>query len=112
MLFGTGVPDQVGTFPFDKAGVYWERDAYRGNYLKNSLKFVNDPQRDWITDKTDGGSTTFRSNCDLVAVADANDNIILQNPLPGHRGNFGFNRLYGPGSWNADMSLSKSVKID
>jgi len=106
MLYGTGVPDLVRPFPFDKLGVYWEPGAYRGNYLKNSLKFVNDPQRASVTTKD-----SLSGQCDLLAVADVNDNVILQNPLPGKRGTFGFNRFYGPGSWNADMALSKSVKL-
>jgi hypothetical protein len=106
MLYGTGVPDQVGPFPFDQVGVYWEPNAYRGNYFHNSLKFVNDPQRSWITK-----NQNLDQQCTLVAVADASNNIILQNPLPGKRGNFGFNRIYGPGSWNTDMTLSKVVKF-
>jgi hypothetical protein len=106
MLYGTGVPDQVGPFPFDKVGVHWKANAYRGNYFDNSLKFVNDPQRNWVTTKD-----SLNQQCTLVAVADANNNIILQNPSPGTRGNFGFNRFYGPGSWNVDMAISKLVKI-
>jgi hypothetical protein len=115
MLYGTGVPDQVGPFPFGKMGVSWKANAYRGNYFQNSLKFVNDPQRSWVTDKPDDPNKptdVLRNQCTLVAVADANGNIILQNPAPGTRGNFGYNRFYGPGSWSADMALSKLVKIN
>jgi hypothetical protein len=106
MLYNTGVPDQVGKFPFDKIGVYWEPGARRGNYFQNSLTFVTDPQRSRVTTKNN-----LNSLCDLSAVADTNGNIILQNPLPGTRGNFGFNRLYYAGSWTADMALSKSVNL-
>ena len=49
--------------------------------------------------------------CTLTAVADSAGNIVLQNPQPGTRGNFGLNRLYGPGTWNADMAISKLIKI-
>jgi hypothetical protein len=107
MLYGTGVPDQVGPFPFDQVGVYWEEGAYRGNYLSNSLRFVNDPQRTLVTTKDN-----LNQQCTLVAAADEDGNIILQNPLPGTRGNFGQNRLYNPGSWGVDMALSKLVQID
>jgi hypothetical protein len=106
MLYGTGVPDQVGNVPFDKAGYWWPDGAARGNLFQNSLKFVNDPQRNSVT-SLDG----LNSFCNLNAIADADGNIILQNPLPGTRGNFGFNRIYGLGSWNADMALSKAIKI-
>ncbi len=106
MLYGTGVPDQVGEFPFDKMGVYWENGARRGNYFQNSLTFVNDPQRNLITTKNN-----LRNLSDLTAVADVDGNVILQNPLPGMRGNFGFNRLYYAGSWNADMAISKSIRF-
>jgi len=106
MLYGTGVPDQVGPFPFNKIGVHWKNNAYRGNYFDNSLQFVNDPQRSWVTTKD-----SLNQQCTLVAVADSNGSIVLQNPQPGNRGNFGFNRFYGPGSWNADVALSKLVRI-
>jgi hypothetical protein len=107
MLYGTGVPDQVGSFPFDKVGVYWEHGAYQGNYFANFFKYVNDPQRSWVTTKDN-----LSNYCTLTAAADANNNIILQNPLPGMRGNFGQNRFYSPATWNVDVALGKSVKID
>jgi len=53
----------------------------------------------------------LRNLVTLTAVTDPDGNIVLQNPLPGKRGNFGFNRIYGPGTWNADLALSKSVRI-
>jgi len=113
MLYGTGVPDQVGNFPWNKVGYWWPKNAGWGNIIQNSLKFVDDPQK---ADKRAGfGHVTtvdgLNDQCTLFAAADANGNIILQNPLPGTRGNFGFNRIYGLGSWNTDMALSKAVKI-
>jgi hypothetical protein len=107
MLYVNGVPDQVGPFPFDKMGVYWEPGAYQGNYFANYFSYVNDPQRGNVTTKDSLGSY-----CTLTAVADPNGNIVLQNPLPGTRGNFGQNRFYGPWIWNADMAMSRSVRID
>jgi hypothetical protein len=107
MLFGTGVPDQVGEFPFDEVGVFWEPGAYQGNYFADFFKYKNDPQRSVVTTKDN-----LSNFCTLTAIADANDNIILQNPQPGTRGSFGQNRIYGPGTWSADMALSKAVNID
>jgi hypothetical protein len=113
-LYGTTVPNLVGDFPWNKVGYWWPDKASWGNILHNSLKFVNDPQRN-PGNKTGFGYVTnldkLNEQCQLWAAADANDNIILQNPLPGTRGNFGFNRIYGLGSWNTDMALSKSVKL-
>jgi hypothetical protein len=106
VLYGTGVPDQVGIFPFNKVGVDWKAGEYQGNYLGNYFKYVDDPQKLRVT-TTDN----LRNYVTMTAVADADGNIILQNPEPGKRGNFGFNRIYGPGTWNADVALSKSVKI-
>jgi len=34
-LYGTGVPDLVGEFPWDKIGVYWEPGAREGHYFAN-----------------------------------------------------------------------------
>jgi hypothetical protein len=106
MLYGTGVPDQVGNVPFDKAGYWWPEGADRGNLFQNSLTFVNDPQRDSVT-----SLDNLSAFCNLRAIADADGNIVLQNPLPGTRGNFGFNRIYGLGNWNTDMALSKAIRI-
>jgi hypothetical protein len=107
VLYGTGVPDQVGPFPFDKVGVYWEPGARQGNYFHDYFKYVNDPQRAMVTTKD-----SLNTLCTLTAVADSSDSIILQNPLPGKRGSFGQNRFYGPWIWNTDIALSKSVTID
>jgi hypothetical protein len=107
MLYGTGVPDQVAPFPYDKVGVYWEHGAYQGNYFANFFSFKDDPQKANVTTKD-----SLNTLCTLTAIADADGNIILQNPLPGTRGNFGLNRLYGPATWNTDIALSKSVRID
>ena len=104
-LYGTGVPDQVGDFPFDRVGVYWEEGAYRGNYLDNLLTKVTDPQCGRL-------QTSLQSSCTLLAVSDADGNIILQNPEPGKLGNFGRARFYGPSTWNLDMAIGKTVRID
>jgi hypothetical protein len=107
MLYGTGVPDQVGKFPWDKIGVSWKKGAKEGNYFNDYFKSVTDPQCLSITN-----TDTLQSACTgLFALTDPDNNIILQNPYPGMRGNFGQNRLYGPPTWNVDMAMSKSINI-
>ncbi len=101
------VPDLVGKIPNDKVGVYWPSGAYRGNYFANTLTYVVDPQVSKVT--TTDSLRTYATA--LYAIQDASGNIVLQNPLPGTRGNLGQNTLVGPPTWNVDMALSKSVKI-
>jgi len=106
-LYGAGVPDLVGQFPFDKVGVDWEPGAYQGNYFGDYFTTVDDPQVDMVTDKNN-----LRNFCTLTAIADPDGNIILQNPLPGTQGNFGKARFYGPATWSLDMAIGKLVHID
>jgi hypothetical protein len=106
VFYGTGVPDVVGPFPFDKIRVYWEPGAYQGNYFGNYFTKVDDPQKTLVT-----ATDNLRNYFTLTAAADPDGKIVLQNPMSGMRGNFGRNRFYGPWTWNTDMALSKSVKI-
>ena len=106
MLYGTGVPDVVGKFPWDKIGVYWEKGAKQGNYFGNYFTSVDDPQKPTLRP----GHSAKRRN-GLFALKDPDGNIVFQNPLPGMRGNFGQNRFYGPMTWNVDMAMSKSIKF-
>ncbi len=106
-LFDNCVPDLVGAFPYDKVGVYWEHGAYRGNYFANTLTIVTDPQVNNVT--TLDNLRSYATS--LFAVQDGAGNIVLQNPQPGMRGTFGLNKLYGPGTWNVDMALSKMVRF-
>jgi hypothetical protein len=115
-LFANGVPDIVAPFPYDKIdSSYFPAGALRGNYFGNVLKIVDDPQRNRNGSSSGFGYVTtldkLNETCTLTAAADANGNIILQNALPGTRGTFGMNRIYGPGSWNLDMSMGKTVKL-
>jgi hypothetical protein len=107
MLYGNCVPDLVGNFDYKNAQVAWKKGADRGNYFNGAYTLVPDPQVNMVTntDSLRNYATT------LYAVKDASGNIVLQNPLPGTRGSFGQNKLVGPGTWNVDMTLSKSVKI-
>lgn len=104
MLYGNGVPDLVGKFDFDAVGVSWEHGAQAGNYFGNRYHTVPDPQCSAI-------DPSLQSICTLQAIADADGNIIFQNPQPGRRGNFGRNRIDGPGEWTLDMAISKAVRV-
>jgi hypothetical protein len=48
--------------------------------------------------------------CTLSAIADASGNIVLQNPLPGTRGNLGQNVVSMPGTWTLDTAMAKSFQ--
>jgi len=105
MLYRLGTPDQVRPFDFKGArGVQWANGANSGLYFGDSFNKVRDPQCAAI----DPSLQTF---CTLQAVADKSNNIILQNPQPGTRGNVGLNTIEGAGTWTADMALTKSFTV-
>jgi hypothetical protein len=115
-LFANGVPDIVGPFPYDQINAAnFPVGARTGNYYANALKTVDDPARNRDGSKSGFGYVTtldtLNTACTLTAMSDANGNVILKNALPGTRGSFGLNRLYGPGTWNVDMSLGKTFKF-
>ncbi len=86
-----------------------------GLYYGDKFGFVADPQCQ-ITNHTDSmGFNLFgNGSCTLQAVtmkqADGSTPIVLQNPLPGHRGNMPFS-LEAPGKWKFDANLSKRFKL-
>ena len=104
MLYANGVPDMVGQFDFDSVGVYWPHGAAAGNYFANKYHTIKDPQCSSI-------SADLQSICTLQAIADDTGQVIFQNPRPGTQGNFGRNRMDGPGEWTLDMAMSKGVRI-
>src|SRR5262249_55672695 len=87
MLYSNGVPDVVGPFSVRLFGQsQWKGDF--GNYFGNgsargsSARYgqVRDPQCNLI-------DVSLQPYCPLQAVTDARSGqIVLQNPLPGHRG--------------------------
>jgi hypothetical protein len=104
-LYGNGVPDKVGPFDPKSAQVTWHNGAQFGNYFNDAYEQVADPQCSSV-------ASSIRPLCTLQAIRRKDSGqIIFQNSLPGVRGNFGRNNLTGPGSWNVDMALSKSIKI-
>ena len=78
--------------------------AVNGNYFGGAYHKVADPQCSRV-------ATGLQSICTIEAIADASNNIILQNPLPGTRGNLGQNVIENPGTWSLDTSISKAFKI-
>ena len=112
MLYGRGVPDQVAAFDF-KGGskVRWgffpsATGQLNGSYFEpGSFKTVRDPQCAAV-------AGNLQSLCTLQALADATSGqVILQNPVPGTRGNVGLNTLEYAGTWRADMALAKRIRI-
>jgi hypothetical protein len=112
MLYARGVPDQVQPFDFKRSsGVRWgyfpsaTGQVYGSYFEPDAFRTVTDPQCAAV-------AANIRSLCTLQAVADAKTGqIILQNPLPGTRGNVGLNTLEYAGTWRADMALAKSFRI-
>jgi hypothetical protein len=100
-----------------KGHVKWDgANNDSGTYYGKNFVFVRDPQCA-ITDHTDsmGFNLFANGSCTLNAVALKNSDgstgpILLQNPLPGHRGNMPFS-LEAPGKWRFDANMSKTFRI-
>ena len=99
-----------------KGNVVWNGPANNsGLYYGDKFVFVPDPQCQ-LTNHTDSNGFNLFGNgsCTLNAVAmknaDGTSAIVLQNPLPGHRGNMPFS-LEAPGKWKFDANLSKRIRL-
>jgi hypothetical protein len=112
MLYGRGTPDQVAPFDFKgSSGVRWgffpsaTEQLYGSYFAPDAFKTVKDPQCASV-------AAGIQSLCTLQAVADAKtEQVILQNPRPGTRGNMGLNTLEYAGTWRADMAVAKAFRI-
>jgi hypothetical protein len=112
MLYANGVPDIVGPFPFDKAGVRWGQDAGTytgGNYFPaDALRIGKDPQ----CANTSIVAASLAANCNLGAIYDAKTGqALLVHPLPGNRGTLGRRVLRGVTVPSFDMNVAKSFRI-
>jgi Carboxypeptidase regulatory-like domain len=112
MLYANGVPDIVGPFPFNKAGVRWGQDAGTytgGNYFPtDALKIAKDPQ----CANTSLVAASLAANCNLAAVYDAKTGQpLLVHPLPGNQGTLGRRVLRGVNVPAFDMNATKSFRI-
>jgi hypothetical protein len=104
-LYALGTPDIAGAFPRDGAVVWPLKpgDAF-GNFFGQQYQRVPDP-----------ACASVASNltvwCTNTAVADANGNIVLRNAAPGQLGTLGLSALEGPGSWDFDANIQKSIRL-
>jgi len=101
-----GVADLVG--PFDLKGAVQFTGTASGSYFDPAkYKIVPDPQCGAVT-----SSSTLRDACTLNAVADASTGqVLLQNPIPGTKGNLALNSIEMPGRWRFDASLNKRIRL-
>ena len=122
MLWDNGTADVVGPWNMKGGKVQWGQDVggqnLGGTYFGpvGTYRVVTDPQCavGGPLDYTDAMGFSIRGECEasLNAIADSSGRIVLQNPLPGHRGTMGTRRITGPGTWRLDGSISKSFRID
>src|SRR5262249_924125 len=107
MLYANGVPDIVGPFDLKSAGTRWIAGQISGSYFDTTrYKTVPDPQCGAV-DKS------LATACTLQAIQDTQTGtIVLQNPLPAHRGTLGLNKLRGPLTPRIDGNLSKSFRVN
>jgi len=114
MLYGQGVPNQVGMFDTKAGENAWPEGSRTGSYwydpAKNQSKYahVQDPQCLNVTT-----AQNLRGVCSLRAIALAEDTtkLIFVNPYPTERGNFRANSVEMGGVWSADMAMSKTIRI-
>jgi hypothetical protein len=103
-LYGNAVPDIVGPFPVKPfSDLEWNGDA--GSYFGSRFAQTADPQCGQV-------AAELKPYCTIQAVTDAKTGqVLLQNPLPGHRGTLGQKTLELPGAWAFDAAMSKSVRL-
>jgi hypothetical protein len=105
MLYANGTADVVGPFDVNSGTVQFTGGPTGSYFSRDSIKQVTDPQCATI-------AANLRSLCSLSAIVDAKTGqTLLQNPLPGTRGNLSQRVLEGPGRWRFDASLAKSIKL-
>jgi len=104
MLYANGVPDRVGPFNPHVGKVQWQNGAIAGNFFGGAYTPVQDPQCSTI-------AASLKLICTLTAIRNSSGQIVLQNPLPGTRGNLGQNVIENPGMWSLNTSMSKSFRV-
>ena len=104
-MFGAAgnYPDIVGDLPKSFGKV---TKIANGVVYFDGLRQVNDPQRANVTTRDQ-----LANNFNLFALADAQGNVVLQNPKPGTIGNLGRQWFEGPGKLGLDASLSKQISL-
>jgi hypothetical protein len=104
-LYAAGAPDIVGTFP-RKGAVMWPLNPgdIFGNFFGEQYQRVPDPA-------CAGVASNLKTWCTNTALADANGNIVLRNAAPGGLGTLGLRTIEGPGRWDLDANIQKSIRI-
>ena len=127
MLYASGVPDAVGPFSNKFGKVKWgvpvaATGQLNGTYFEGETYVsVNDPQCSRV-------AANLTSLCTIDAIArvvpagtpgsfvlsdgtNRSAQIVLQNPLPGTRGNLGQFTMENAGTWRFDANMSKSFHL-
>ncbi len=102
--FTSGTPVLAGKFSKSMGSVA-EQPGGVVNYFAG-LKQIQDPSVNSVT-----AAQTLQGSFSNFAIADANNNPLLVNPVPGTLGNLGLRWIEGPKTLNLDMNLVKRVKI-
>ena len=119
MFYANGVPDVVGPVDLSSGKVTWGTSSNANGQLQGDyfgvgkLVKVDDPQCG-LTNVMDGmGFNLFgNGSCTIDAVQDSTTGkIVLQHPLPGHRGTAGRNTIEVPGIWRFDANIGKTFRI-
>jgi hypothetical protein len=76
-----------------------------GNFFGQQYQRISDPACAAV-------ASNLRVRCTITALADANGNIVLQNARPGQLGTLGLKSIHGPGSWDFDANIQKSIRIE
>ena len=95
----------------NSTGVYWPAGDRNGSFFGHRYGYTRDPQ---CSDPTVVAQVPgFNNLCTLQAITDTQNDgqIVLQNPLPGNKGNMGFYQFRNLARWNVDMSMSKMVTL-
>jgi hypothetical protein len=104
-LYRDGTPDIVGEFPRE-GKVVWPLnpgDAF-GNFFSQEYRRVTDPACSAL-------AANLVSRCTNTAIVDANGNIVLRNADPGQLGTLGLRTIEGPGRWDLDANIQKSIRV-
>jgi hypothetical protein len=96
-------PEILGSFPKDIGKIAYTSS---GGYYFSGYTQVTDPSINNITTLQ-----TLQSSFSNKALADANSNIILANPVPGRVGTLGRQWIEGPTHANLDVNLVKRIRL-
>jgi hypothetical protein len=100
-----GTPDITGAFPREGAVVWPQQSGGAfGNFFGQQYQRISDPACANV-------ASGLRVWCTITALADSNGNIVLQNARPGQLGTLGLKSIHGPGAWDFDANIQKSIRI-